>query len=336
MFSRKLALIPLLGALALTPRTGSAQASATLQFGSHNYGSEVRVYPYSSDIDGEWRTSWRRWQPVTLYNYNGRFYTRAVPGARAVAVYRYNDQYFVPPRDASFQNVDRRYRWDNRPRDEDYTIIDKISGLVGGRPQRNWGSEIVVNAYAPESYGDWRTGYRRWRPVTVYYRDNRYFSRAVPGSRAVAVYSYNGQYFLPPQDNAWATMDNRFRYMRRPTDDDYNNVRRYPEVYGQQRPADQNNNNYGPEITLNTYVPQVFGDWRTGYNQWETVTLYNYNGRYYATEVPGARPLMVYRTQGRYFLPPQDRGWDNMDRRYNYRLRPSNDDYTRAVRPPTQ
>jgi hypothetical protein len=82
------------------------------------------------------------------------------------------------------------------------------------------------------------------------------------------------------------------------------------------------------------YSPQVHGDWRTAYNGWATATIYNLNGHYYPTQVPGARPLMVYQWQNQYFLPPQDRGWDNVDRRYDYRLRPTDDDYNSVRRRP--
>lgn len=335
---RTLAILPLLGAVTIGVRPATAQISATIQFGTPAYGNEVRVYPYSAQNDGDWRSAYRNWQPVTLYTVNGRFYSRATPGARAVMVYRYNNQYFVPPRDAGFASVDRRYRNDYRPQDDDYNIIDRLAGILGQRPPRTYGSEVVVNNYAAEQFGDWRATYRRWTPVTLYYRDNHYYSRNVPGARAVSLYSWNGQYFLPPQDQGWNNSDRRFNYGRRPTADDYTGVQRYPGQYGQRdgQPGgrgNQPNTGYGNEIVVTAYSPTTYGEWRSAYNRWETVTLYNLNGKFYPNQVAGARQVMVYRSQNQYFLPPQDQGWNNTDRRYDYRMRPNDDDYRTARRP---
>ena len=337
---RMVTLMPMIGILALAPHRGNAQVTATVQLGQQqNWGPEVRVYPYSQDVDGDWRSSYRRWRPQTVYALNGHFYLRAVPGARSMQVYRFNNQYFLPPRDAAWVNIDRRYQYDRRPQDADYNIIDRMLNLFGGqRPPRNWGNEIVVNAYSPAAYGDWRTMSRRWSPVTLYFRDNRYFSRAVTGSRPVTVYRWNNQYFLPPQDRGWDNFDRRYNYGRRPTDEDYRNIQRVPGQYDQQ-PPDQRGQQppdvrYGNDVQVGVYSSQVHGDWRNSYNRWETATLYNLNGRYYPTQVTGARPLMVYRWQNQYFLPPRDQGWDNLDRRYNYRIRPTDDDYNNVQRQP--
>ena len=349
MKTRLSVLVPLLGAVAMLPCRATAQISATVQLGQRPYGHEIRVYPYSRDVDGDWHASYRRWRPVTVYSLDGRFYSRPTPGARAVQIYSYNNQYFLPPQDPGWDNFDRRYRYNERPRDEDYNIINGIVSLFGQRPPRQWGAEVVVDPYSREAFGDWRTGYRRWRPVTLYFRDNRYFSRAVPGSRPVAMYSYNGSYFLPPQDQGWDGFDRRFNYRRRPTDEDYRNADRVQRGYGQpprdqagqrpdqygQRPDQpgQPDARYGNDVQVSVYSPQVQGDWHTAYNRWDTATLYNLNGRYYPTQVPGARQVMVYRSQNGYFLPPRDQQWNNADRRYDYRLRPTDDDYNRAQRP---
>lgn len=331
---RSLAILPMIGALTLSPRPSNAQVNATIQFGQPVYGSEVHVYPYSVDNDGDWRVAYRRWQPVTLYTVNGRFYTRAAPGARRVVVYRYNNQYFVPPRDAAFNNFDRRYSYQYRPQDDDYNLIDRLAGIFGQRPPRTWGNEVVVSTYAPEQFGDWRTMYRRWTPVTLYYRDNHYFARNVPGSRAVSLYSWNGQYFLPPQDRGWDNSDRRFNYGHRPTDEDYTGVRRFPGQYGQGGGRDTPpNTGYGNEVAVTSYSSTAFGDWRSAYNRWETATLYSLNGKFYPNQLPGARQVMVYRSNNQYFLPPQDQDWNNKDRRYDYRMRPNDDDYRTARRP---
>jgi hypothetical protein len=47
----------------------------------------------------------------------------------------------------------------------------------------------------------------------------------VSGARAVVVYSYNGEYILPPQDHGWAGFGKRFDYNHQPNDDDRKRVR---------------------------------------------------------------------------------------------------------------
>ncbi|MGD0483330.1 MAG: hypothetical protein ABSB58_01610 [Gemmatimonadales bacterium] len=88
----------------------------------------------------------------------------------------------------------------------------------------------------------------------------------------------------------------------------------------------------GPAITLSTYSPQQHGDWRTSYRQWRPVTVYSYNGQYYQHSVRGARPVQVYQRGNERFLPPQDKEWIGHDRRYNYRHRPTDEDYGRGQR----
>ena len=86
------------------------------------------------------------------------------------------------------------------------------------------GKPVVVTNYAPESYGDWHTGYRQWAPVTLYYYDGNWYPRQVRGSRAVTVYRSQNHYFLPPRDQDWNNRDHRFVARRRPVDDDYNHA----------------------------------------------------------------------------------------------------------------
>jgi hypothetical protein len=92
---------------------------------------------------------------------------------------------------------------------------------IGDPPPRAWGHEVVVAPYVSERYGDWHTSYRKWQPVTLYVMNGRYFARNVRGSRPVMVYRSHNQYFLPPQDKAWERADRRYKYDRRPNDDDY-------------------------------------------------------------------------------------------------------------------
>ena len=86
------------------------------------------------------------------------------------------------------------------------------------------GKPVVVTNYSPEVYGDWHTGYQRWRPTTVYYYNGQWYPRSVTGSRPVMVYRNGSSYFLPPRDQDWTNKDKRYNYQRRPTDDDYNHA----------------------------------------------------------------------------------------------------------------
>jgi hypothetical protein len=112
-----LATLPLLGVLALTPRHGSAQVSVTLHL-----GRPVVVTNYAPEVYGDWHTSYRRWSPATVYYYNGQYYPKRVRGARAVQIYRRQNQYFLPPQDPAWANRgDHRYNYSRRPTDEDYS-----------------------------------------------------------------------------------------------------------------------------------------------------------------------------------------------------------------------
>jgi hypothetical protein len=86
---------------------------------------------------------------------------------------------------------------------------------------------------------------------------------------------------------------------------------------------------WGHEIVINPYAQDKYGDWHTSYRRWQPVTMYFHDGRYFDRQVRGSRPVMVYRAHGEYFLPPQDRDWNNKDRRYNYKRVPNDDDYNR-------
>jgi hypothetical protein len=89
----------------------------------------------------------------------------------------------------------------------------------------------------------------------------------------------------------------------------------------------------GTPLVVTNYAPDAYGDWHTNYRNWRPVTVYSYNGQWYNHSVRGARPVVVYRSQNSYFLPPQDQDWNNKDRRYNYRRRPTSDDYSHAAAP---
>jgi len=83
------------------------------------------------------------------------------------------------------------------------------------------GRAVSVNVYSPQRYGEWRTSYREWQPVTLYYMDGRYYRRYVRGAHPVMVYRWNNEYFLPPRDRAWVRSDRRYDYRRRPGDEYY-------------------------------------------------------------------------------------------------------------------
>lgn len=65
--------------------------------------------------------------------------------------------------------------------------------------------------------------------------------------------------------------------------------------------------------------------------------MYVYEGHYYSRPVRGARTVVVYRQGRNYFLPPKDEEWaKHGDRRYDYKRRPTDDDYSHAAPPPTR
>ncbi len=118
----KLAILPVLALLALTPLRSEAQISATIQLGppQRAWGHEVVVTNYAPEAYGGWQTNYRRWAPVTLYYVDGHYYPNRVRGARAVVVYRSGTRTFLPPRDAAWDHADRRYNYTRRPVDDDY------------------------------------------------------------------------------------------------------------------------------------------------------------------------------------------------------------------------
>ena len=118
----RLATLPVLAILALTPQRSNAQVSATIQLGppQRSWGHEVVVTNYAPEVHGDWRASYRRWAPVTLYYANGHYYPNRVRNARAVTVYRSGGRTFLPPRDPAWDHQDHRYNYSRRPNDEDY------------------------------------------------------------------------------------------------------------------------------------------------------------------------------------------------------------------------
>jgi hypothetical protein len=114
----------LLGALIALPAQAPAQVS--IRIGAR-LGPEVQVGAYSPARYGEWRTSYRQWQPVTYYNLNGHYYRNNVRGSRAVQMYRRGNENFLPPQEQGWNGSDRRYNNRHRPNNDDY-------GHVHGHP----------------------------------------------------------------------------------------------------------------------------------------------------------------------------------------------------------
>jgi hypothetical protein len=172
------------------------------------------------------------------------------------------------------------------------------------------GPEIGVSAYSQERHGDFQANYRRWTPVTLYDINGHYYRENVRGARAVQVYTYDNDYFLPPQDDAYRSQDRRFNSRRQPTADDYGRARPY-------RHEDAPDPRLGREIGVTAYSAERAGDWRNNSRHWTPVTLFQVNGRYYPNDGVGARPVSMYRYKNEYFLPPTDQSWNGSDRRFN-------------------
>jgi hypothetical protein len=90
------------------------------------------------------------------------------------------------------------------------------------------GSERPVFRYSRERYGDWRSNYELWEPVTLFVIDARFFDREAGSARAVVVYRRKDEYFLPPQEKEWIGKDKRYDYKRRPKDEDYARIKVRP------------------------------------------------------------------------------------------------------------
>ena len=78
------------------------------------------------------------------------------------------------------------------------------------------GPPVPVLAYAPERYGPWREDYPRWTPIVLYEMDGHYYRHRARDARAIEVYAYGGNYFLPPRDAGWVGYDRRYDYRLRP------------------------------------------------------------------------------------------------------------------------
>ncbi|MES1259037.1 MAG: hypothetical protein ABUL71_00480 [Gemmatimonadota bacterium] len=86
----------------------------------------------------------------------------------------------------------------------------------------------------------------------------------------------------------------------------------------------------GPGVDLYGYSMDRDGDWRIGYRSWTPVVVYELDGRYYPSNVRGARQVQVYRTRYGYVPPPRDQEWARTDRRFDRKKIPTDADYGRA------
>ncbi len=199
----------LIGALAVLPAGAAAQVSVSISLGAQ-LGPPVPVFAYSAERFGPWREDYRHWTPRVLYEMGGRFYRHRDRGARPVEVYLYNGDYFLPPRDAGWVGYDRRYDYDDQPRDDDFGRVRAYREPEAGE------APLSVGLYAADRDGQWRTGFMLWTPVTVYEIQGAYYPRPVRGARVVEIYRYRDRYFLPPDDRDWIGADRRYDYGRRP------------------------------------------------------------------------------------------------------------------------
>jgi hypothetical protein len=81
---------------------------------------EVPVYDYSATEAGDWRASYKKWDPTVVFEAGGHYYPHEVAGSRSVQVYHYQNQYFMPPRDKGFAGTDHRLDPKRAPSDDDY------------------------------------------------------------------------------------------------------------------------------------------------------------------------------------------------------------------------
>ena len=86
-------------------------------------GNAHVVAAYNPSRQGDWHTAYTEWQPTTLYYYKGQYYDHSAKGARAVEVYRKNDEYFLPPHDKKWVGFDKRFDYKHRPNSGDYKRI---------------------------------------------------------------------------------------------------------------------------------------------------------------------------------------------------------------------
>jgi hypothetical protein len=83
------------------------------------FGEEVGVFGFSAERAGDWHKNYRRWTPITVYEFHGRYFRHPGPGARPVQIYSYHDELFLPPVDREWIGFDKRFDYAHAPNDED-------------------------------------------------------------------------------------------------------------------------------------------------------------------------------------------------------------------------
>ena len=101
---------------------GCVPSYASVEYGPRPYYGRryVDLYDYDPYYNGDWRHNYRRWSPVVIYEYEGRYHPNRLRGSRPVQVYRNRGGYFLPPRDRDWGRADRRFDNRRRPNDSDY------------------------------------------------------------------------------------------------------------------------------------------------------------------------------------------------------------------------
>jgi hypothetical protein len=126
------------GAMVASACVVPARGGAEVGVVAHSHGPELMVYAYSSSFYGDWRAHYMGWTPVTIYYFEGRYYSRPIPRARTVIVYRRGGDYFFPPRDRAWRGFDRRYDYSRAPSWRDHGRAkhkeDRGRGRGRGRP----------------------------------------------------------------------------------------------------------------------------------------------------------------------------------------------------------
>ena len=114
----KLLSLLLVGAVVALPGRARAQVDISVTL-SKQLGPEISLFAYSQTAHGDWRTTYKQWTPVTIYDVNGHYYRKSVKGSRAVVVYTRNNEYFLPPQDKAWVGTDKRYDYKKQPDDRD-------------------------------------------------------------------------------------------------------------------------------------------------------------------------------------------------------------------------
>lgn len=101
--------VAVVAGMAAVPKTAHAQVVGSVSVGVRT-GNALSISAYSEQEHGDWHRNYRRWQPVTLYEYDGHYYRHQVRDdhrrnvGRPVSMYRYRNGYFTPPTDQEWNN----------------------------------------------------------------------------------------------------------------------------------------------------------------------------------------------------------------------------------------